>query len=141
MTERPFVWPTTLVTTARRRFEGGGFVDLPRDAMLLRVFIDEDARFHRRPLYEAIVLKAREVHLAGATVLRGPLGFGHSTRLHSMKILDVRENLPLVIEIVDTEDNIKAFLPILDSMMPSGLVTLEKVQVLQYGEHVKHAPA
>jgi uncharacterized protein len=116
-------------------------VDLPRDAMLLRVFIDEDARFHRRPLYEAIVLKAREVHLAGATVLRGPLGFGHSTRLHSMKILDVRENLPLVIEIVDTEDNIKAFLPILDSMMPSGLVTLEKVQVLQYGEHVKHAPA
>ena len=116
-------------------------MDLPRDAMLLRVFIDEDARFHRRPLYEAIVLKAREVHLAGATVLRGPLGFGHSTRLHSMKILDVRENLPLVIEIVDTEDNIKAFLPILDFMMPSGLVTLEKVQVLQYGEHVKHAPA
>jgi uncharacterized protein len=122
-------------------FEGGGFVDLPRDAMLLRVFIDEDARFHHRPLYEAIVLKAREVHLAGATVLRGPMGFGHSTRLHSMKILDVRENLPLVIEIVDTEDNIKAFLPILDSMMSSGLVTLEKVQVLQYGEHVKHAPA
>ena len=89
-------------------------MDLPRDAMLLRVFIDEDARFHRRPLYEAIVLKAREVHLAGATVLRGPMGFGHSTRLHSMKILDVRENLPLVIEIVDTEDNIKAFLPILE---------------------------
>jgi uncharacterized protein len=116
-------------------------MDLPRDAMLLRVFIDEDARFDRRPLYEAIVLKAREVHLAGATVLRGPLGFGHSTKLHSMKIVDVRENLPLVIEIVDTEYNIKAFLPILDSMMPSGLVTLEKVQVLQYGEHVKHAPA
>ena len=116
-------------------------MDLPRDAMLLRVFIGEDARFHHRPLYQAIVLKAREVHLAGATVLRGPLGFGHSTRLHSTKILDVRENLPLVIEIVDTEDKIKAFLPVLDSMMPSGLVTLEKVQVLQYGEHVKHAPA
>jgi PII-like signaling protein len=116
-------------------------VNLPRDAMLLRVFIGEDARFQHRPLYQAIVLKAREVHLAGATVLRGPMGFGHSTRLHSTKILDVRESLPLVIEIVDTEDKIKAFLPVLDSMMPSGLVTLEKVQVLQYGEHVKHAPA
>ena len=116
-------------------------MNLPRDAMLLRVFIGEDARIERRPLYEAIVLKAREVHLAGATVLRGPMGFGHSTRLHSTKILDVRENLPLVIEIVDTEDKIKAFVPILDSMMPSGLVTLEKVQVLQYGEHIKHAPA
>jgi uncharacterized protein len=126
---------------AQRQVEGGGIVNLPRDAMLLRVFIGEDARFHSRPLYEAIVLKAREVHLAGATVLRGPMGFGHSTRLHSMKILDVRENLPLVIEIVDTEDNIKAFLPVLDSMMPSGLITLEKVQVLQYGEHIKHAPA
>jgi uncharacterized protein len=116
-------------------------VDLPRDAMLLRVFIGEDAKFQYRPLYQAIVLKAREVHLAGATVLRGPLGFGHSTRLHSARILDVRENLPLVIEIVDTEENIKTFLPVLDAMMPSGLVTLEKVQVLQYGEHVKHAPA
>jgi uncharacterized protein len=116
-------------------------VNLPRDAMLLRVFIGEDAKFRHRPLYEAIVFKAREVHLAGATVLRGPLGFGHSTRLHNIKILDVRENLPLVIEIVDTEDKIKAFLPVLDSMMPGGLATLEKVQVLQYGEHVKHAPA
>ena len=114
---------------------------LPRDAMLLRVFIGEDARFHHRPLYEAIVLKAREVHLAGATVLRGPMGFGQSTRLHTTKILRLSENLPLVIEIVDTEDKIKAFLPILDSMMPGGLVTLEKVQVLLYGEDLKHAPA
>ncbi len=114
---------------------------LPRDAMLLRVFIGEDAKFHHRPLYQAIVLKAREVHLAGATVLRGPLGFGQSTRLHTTKILRLSEDLPLVIEIVDTEDKIKAFLPILDSMMPSGLVTLEKVQVLLYGEDVKHAPA
>jgi hypothetical protein len=109
--------------------------------MLLRIFIGEDAKFHHRPLYEAIVLKAREVHLAGATVLRGPMGFGHSTRLHTTKILRLAENLPLVIEVVDTEDKIKAFLPVLDSMMPSGLVTLEKVQVLQYGEHVKHEPA
>jgi len=124
----------------RSRREGFRAVTLPRDAMLLRVFIGEDAKFHHRPLYEAIVFKAREAHLAGATVLRGPMGFGHSTRLHSTKILDVRENLPLVIEIVDTEDKIKAFLPTLDAIMPRGLVTLEKVQVLQYGEDVKHAP-
>jgi len=114
---------------------------LPRDAMLLRVFIGGDARFHHRPLYEAIVLKAREVHLAGATVLRGPMGFGQSARLHTTKILRLSEDFPLVIEIVDTEDKIKGFLPILDSMMPGGLVTLEKVQVLLYGEDVKHAPA
>ena len=109
--------------------------------MLLRIFIGEDARFQHRPLYEAIVLKARAVHLAGATVIRGPMGFGHSTRLHSTKILDVAEHLPMVIEIVDTEDKIKAFLPVLDGMMRGGLVTLEKVQVLQYGEEVKHEPA
>ena len=115
---------------------------LPRDAMLLRAFISEDDKARdRRPLYEAIVLKAGEVHLAGATVLRGPLGFGRSTRLHSTKILDVAERLPLVIEIVDIEDKIKAFLPLLDAMMPSGLVTLEKVEALQYGEDVKHDPA
>ena len=115
---------------------------LPRDAMLLRIFIGEDDKSRdSRPLYEAIVLKARDVRLAGATVLRGPMGFGHTSRLHTTKILRLSEDLPLVIEIVDTEDKIKAFLPILDSMMPSGLVTLEKVQVLQYGEHVKHKPA
>jgi len=114
---------------------------LPRDAMLLRVFISEDDKARsRRPLYEAIVLEARAAHLAGATVLRGPLGYGHSTRLHSAKILDVAESLPLVIEIVDAEEKIKAFLPALDAMMPSGLVTLEKVQVLQYGRDVKHDP-
>src|SRR5271157_5693657 len=117
-------------------------MSLQRDAMLLRIFIGEDDKTReRRPLYEAIVLKARETRLAGATVLRGPMGFGHSSRLHTTKILRLSEDLPLVIEIVDTEDKIKDFLPILDSMMPSGLVTLEKVQVLQYGEHVKHAPA
>ena len=115
---------------------------LPRDAILLKIFIGEDDKTReRRPLYEAIVLKARETRLAGATVLRGPMGFGHSSRLHTTKILRLSEDLPLVIEIVDTEDKIKDFLPILDSMMPSGLVTLEKVQVLQYGESVKHEPA
>jgi uncharacterized protein len=115
---------------------------LPRDAMFLRIFIGEDDKSRNgRPLYEAIVLKARDEHLAGATVLRGPMGFGHTSRLHTTKILRLSEDLPLVIEIVDTEEKIKDFLPVLDSMMPSGLVTLEKVQVLQYGEHVKHTPA
>lgn len=107
---------------------------LPRDAMLLRIFIGEDDKFERRPLYETIVLKAREMHLAGATVLRGAVGFGHSSHLHTTKILRLSQDLPLVIEIVDTQEKIDAFLPVLDAMMPRGLVTLEKVQVLQYGE-------
>jgi uncharacterized protein len=114
---------------------------LPRDAMLLRAFFGEDDKYKGRPLYEAIVMKAREAHLAGATVLRGPIGFGHSSRIHTTKILRLSEDLPIIIEIVDTEDKIKAFLPTLDLMMTSGLVTLEKVQVLLYGAHVKHEPA
>ncbi len=111
-----------------------------RDAVLLRIFIGEDAKFRGKPLYEAIVLKAREIHLAGATVLRGPMGFGHSSKLHTSKILRLSEDLPLVIEIVDNDEKIRGFLPLLDEMMTGGLVTLEKVQVLQYGEHVKHEP-
>ena len=109
--------------------------------MLLRIFIGEADKHAGQPLYEAIVLKARELHLAGATVLRGPMGYGHSSRLHTAKILRLSEDLPLVIEIVDAEAKIKDFLPTLDSMMTSGLVTLEKVQVLQYGDEVKHQPA
>lgn len=108
-------------------------MQLPRDAMLLRIFIGEDDKFGRQPLYEAIVLKAREMHLAGATVLRGPMGFGRSSRLHTTKILRLSEDLPLVIEIVDTEENIRNFTTALNGMIGSGLVTLEKVQVLQYG--------
>ncbi|MEZ5785786.1 MAG: DUF190 domain-containing protein [Xanthobacteraceae bacterium] len=107
---------------------------IPRDAVLLRIFFGEDDKFEHRPLYEAIVLKAREMQLAGATVLRGPMGFGHSSHLHTTKILRLSQDLPLVIEIVDSKEKIDAFLPVLDKMMPSGLVTLEKVQVLQYGE-------
>jgi PII-like signaling protein len=107
---------------------------LPRDAVLLRIFIGEDDKFESLPLYEAVVLMAREMHLAGATVLRGPMGFGHSSRLHTTKILRLSQDLPLVIEIVDTQGKIDAFLPELDRMMSSGLVTLEKVQVLQYGK-------
>ena len=108
-------------------------MQLPREAILLRVFIGENDRHGHRPLYEAIVLKAREMQLAGATVLRGPMGFGHSSRLHTAKILRLSEDLPFVIEIVDSEAKINAFLPTLDAMVTSGLVTLERVQVLQYG--------
>ena len=108
-------------------------MQIPKQARLLRIFIGEDDKFKGSPLYEAIVTKAREMHLAGATVLRGPMGFGASSRLHTTKILRLSEDLPLVIEIVDSEDKIDGFLPVLDGMMSSGLITLEKVQVLQYG--------
>jgi uncharacterized protein len=107
-------------------------MDIPQDAMLLRIFIGEDDKFRGRPLYEAIVLQAREMHLAGATVLRGPMGFGRSSRLHTAKILRLSEDLPLVIEIVDSEEKVQGFLPILDGMMQGGLVTLEKAKVLRY---------
>ena len=115
---------------------------LPHDAMLLRIFIGESDRWKHQPLYEAIVLKARELHLAGATVLRGPMGFGKSSRLHTSKILRLSMDLPLVIEIVDTEDKINSFLPILDQMMKGGLVTLEKVRVIHYraGESAVELP-
>ncbi|HTX21436.1 MAG TPA: DUF190 domain-containing protein [Candidatus Aquilonibacter sp.] len=105
---------------------------LPHEAMLLRIFLGESDRWEHKPLYEAIVLKAREMHLAGATVLRGPMGFGKTSRLHTAKILRLSMDLPLVIEIVDTEEKINSFLPLLDKMMKGGLVTLEKVRVIDY---------
>src|SRR5206468_11115501 len=107
-------------------------MQIPQDAVLLRIFIGESDRWQHRPLYEAIVLKAREVHLAGATVLRGPMGFGKSSHLHTAKILRLSADLPFVIEIVDTEEKIQAFLPVLDEMMKGGLVTLEKARVIEY---------
>jgi len=100
----------------------------------LRVFIGESDRFEGRPLYEAIVLKARELSMAGATVLRGPLSFGRSSRMHSAKVLRLSDNLPIVIEIVDSQEQVDQFLPVLDAMIGSGLVTLEKVQVIRYGD-------
>ena len=107
-------------------------MQIPHEAVLLRIFIGESDRWHHHPLYEAIVLKARELHLAGATVLRGPMGFGKSSRLHTAKILRLSMDLPLVIEIVDSEEKINAFLPMLDPMIGGGLVTLEKVKVIEY---------
>lgn len=109
-------------------------MQVPRDAILLRIFIGEDDRHDGRPLYEAIVLEARAAHLAGATVLRGPMGFGRSSRLHTAKILRLSEDLPVVVEIVDSEERIRSFLDALEPMMGSGLVTLEKVQVIRYGK-------
>jgi PII-like signaling protein len=114
----------------------GMTMQLPRDAVLLRVFFGEDDKVKNLPLYEAIVLKAREMRLAGITVLRGHVGFGHDSRIHTTKILRLSQDLPIVVEIVDTQDKIDVFLPVLDEMMSSGLVTIEKVQVLQYG----HSP-
>ena len=108
-------------------------MELPQEGLLLRIFIGEQAKCGHKPLYEAVVLKAREMHLAGATVLRGPLGFGRSSHLHSAKILQLSEDLPMVIEIVDTKEKIDGFLPVLDGMISGGLVTLAKVQLLQYG--------
>ena len=99
---------------------------------MLRIFIGESDRWEHKPLYEAIVLKARELHLAGAMVLRGPMGFGKSSRLHTAKILRLSMDLPLVIEIVDSEEKIQSFLPVLDRMMGGGLLTLEKVKVIDY---------
>jgi PII-like signaling protein len=114
-------------------------MQLPHDAVLLRIFIGESDRWQHKPLYEAIVLKARETHLAGATVLRGPMGFGKTSRLHTAKILRLSMDLPLVIEIVDSEEKINAFLPVLNPMMKGGLVTLEKVKVIDYRAAEKSA--
>ena len=115
-------------------------MQIPQDAMLLRIFIGESDRWHHQSLYEAIVMKARERHLAGATVLRGPMGFGAASRIHTAKILRLSMDLPIVIEIVDSEENVNAFLPDLERMIGGGLVTLEKIKVIHY-RHEKPKPA
>ena len=108
-------------------------MEVPTSAALLRIYTRERARNGARPLYEAIVLKAREQKLAGATVLRGPMGFGQSGRLHNANILDLSGDLPLVIELVDAEDKLRAFCGSLGELKDIGLVTLEKVEILHYG--------
>ena len=107
-------------------------MQIPTEAVLLRIFLGESDRWEHKPLYEASVLAAREAHLAGATVLRGPMGFGKASRLHTAKILRLSMDLPLVIEIVDSDEKIQAFLPVVDSMMGGGLLTMEKIKCLQY---------
>jgi PII-like signaling protein len=105
---------------------------IPENGKLLRIFIGESDRWHHQPLYEAIVLKAREMGLAGATVLRGPMGFGAKSHLHTAKILRLSMDLPIIIEIVDSEENIDKMIPLLDEMVQDGMVTLEDVRVLKY---------
>lgn len=107
---------------------------LPPEAMLLRIFMGESDRHGRQPLYEAVVLKAREMGIAGATVLRGPMGFGKSSRLHSAKILRLSEDLPIVVEIVDAQEKIDTLLAALEPMLgAAGLITLEKATIIKYG--------
>lgn len=105
---------------------------LPKEAKLLRIFIGESDLYMHRPLYEVIVEEARKHGIAGATVLRGILGFGANSRIHTSKILRLSEDLPVVVEIVDAEDKIMAFLPDLDKMIGEGMVTLEKAEVITY---------
>lgn len=105
---------------------------LPSDAFLVRIFIGETDKVGAKPLYEVIVEEARKRGMAGATVLRGFLGFGANSRIHTAKVLRLSEDLPIVVEIVDSEENIRAFLPELDVLIKEGLVTLERVQVITY---------
>jgi hypothetical protein len=105
---------------------------LPEQALLLRIFIGESDKNQGRPLYEQIVLKARELNLAGATVVRGILGFGADSRLHTAKLLELSEDLPVVIEIVDTQEKINTLLPFIDQTVVEGLVTLEEIRVIKY---------
>jgi PII-like signaling protein len=107
-------------------------VKIPEQGYLLRIFIGESDQWHGKPLYEAIVAKARELHVAGATVLRGPMGFGAHSRMHTTKILRLSQDLPMVVEIVDSEEKIDELLPHIDDMVEEGLVTLEKVRVIKY---------
>jgi PII-like signaling protein len=105
---------------------------LPEEGTLLRIFIGETDKHHGKTLYEAIVLKARELNLAGATVLRGIMGFGADSRMHTMKVLRLSEDMPIIIEIVDTQEKIATILPFLDENVKEGLVTMEKVRVIMY---------
>ena len=107
-------------------------MEIPRDSILLRILIGESDRWHHQPLYEAIVLKARETGLAGATVLRGAMGFGASSHLHTAKILRLSMDLPVLIEIVDSAEKIAGFLPFLDEVVTDGLVTIQEVHILKY---------
>lgn len=105
---------------------------LPEEGLLLRIFIGESDMYQGKPLFEQIVLKARELHLAGATAIRGIMGFGAHSRLHTAKILRLSLDLPIVIELVDTEENLNKLMPFLDETVQEGLITLEKVKIIKY---------
>ena len=107
-------------------------MDLPQNGILLRIFIGETDTFHGKPSFEQIVLKARELHLAGSTVIRGIMGFGANSRIHTTKLLTLSEDLPIIIEIVDTEEKIDSIMPFLDDVVQEGLITRERVNVIKY---------
>lgn len=105
---------------------------LPEQGTLLRVFIGESDIYKGKPLYEQIILKAKELHLSGATVLRGLMGFGADSHMHSAKILRLSDDLPIIIELVDSEENLNKLIPFLDEVVAEGLVTMENVRVIKY---------
>ena len=112
-------------------------MELPRESALLRIIVGESEKFEGRPAYEAIVMKARELNMAGATVTRGIMGYGKTSRIHSAKVLEMSGDLPMVIEIVDTDDKLDNFIPVLEKMMKGGLVTMEKAKVIHYKHEAK----
>jgi hypothetical protein len=136
--------PTTVVDVIQSQDASAAWevttMKLPEEGVLLRVFIGEDDREPggHRPLYETIVRRAREAQLAGATVLKGPMGFGKNSRVHSAKLLELSSDLPIVIEIVDAADKINAFLPAVDELVTEGMVTLEAVRVIKYVASPEH---
>jgi PII-like signaling protein len=105
---------------------------LPEEGILLRIYVGENDTFKGKALFEAIVLKARELNLAGATVFRGIMGYGAASRIHSFKLLRLSEDLPVMIEIVDSEENINSIMPFLEETVKEGLITREKVTIIQY---------
>jgi PII-like signaling protein len=123
-----------IATTTTSAAHGVRTMKEPENGVLLRIFIGESDKEHGhgRPLYEAIVRRAREAHLAGATVLRGPMGFGRHSRVHTAKLFELSTDLPVVIEIVDSEEKVEAFLPTVDELVTEGLVTLEAVRIVRY---------
>ena len=111
---------------------------LPEEAVMLRILVGEHDMHGRIPLYEAIVMKARELNVAGATVLRGVMGYGASSRIHTTKILRLSEDMPMIIEIVDSESRLEELLPYLDQMVEGGLITMERIRVKRYRTHGHH---
>jgi hypothetical protein len=130
----PLAGRNVLGTTGESRATGVRTMKVPENGALLRIFIGESDREpgRDRPLFEAIVRRAREAHLAGATVLRGPMGFGRHSRMHTSKLLELSTDLPILVEIVDAEDKVEAFLATVDELVTEGLVTLEAVRIVRY---------
>ncbi|MCE5300059.1 MAG: DUF190 domain-containing protein [Spirochaetia bacterium] len=112
-------------------------MELPSDSVLLRIFVGEEEKFEGKPVYEAVVMKAREMNMAGATVLRGILGYGKTSRIRSARVIEMSQDLPVVVEIVDTEDRVRNFIPVIERMLKGGMITMEKAQVLHYKHEQK----